>query len=175
MLVSADFAVDDRYLVAGVFNVGGAHSHTDRRPRRQFETADLDFLGGYAGKDRCRRAKSQHLVDERGDLVGVLAKQCPQLRALLDGDFDRATRYDAERAWRWVIALLHDDQPAAEHIQQEIGDCPHCLRTLAGYLAGTCSGMLLARGGKGAALKAAQHMLDEVLSSPDIINTDPTE
>jgi hypothetical protein len=31
--------------------------------------------------------------------------------------------------------------------------------------------MLLARGGREVALKAAQHMLDEVLESPDIINT----
>jgi hypothetical protein len=33
--------------------------------------------------------------------------------------------------------------------------------------------MLLAGGGKEVALKVAQHMLDEVLSSPDIINADP--
>jgi hypothetical protein len=40
--------------------------------------------------------------------------------AAINGDIDRATRYDAERIWRWVIALLRDDQgaprggPAAE-------------------------------------------------------------
>jgi hypothetical protein len=69
--------------------------------------------------------------------------------------------------------MIHHDDDAAEQIQQQIGDCPHCLRAVAGYLAGTCSGQLLARGNKEAALKAVQHMLDEVLSSPDIINTDP--
>jgi hypothetical protein len=40
---------------------------------------------------------------------------------LVNGDFDRASRYDAERGWRWVIALInHDD--AAEQAQQGIGD-----------------------------------------------------
>jgi hypothetical protein len=34
--------------------------------------------------------------------------------------------------------------------------------------------MMLARGGKEVALKVAQHMLVEVLSSADIINSNPT-
>jgi hypothetical protein len=96
--------------------------------------------------------------------------------AVTNGDIDRGTRYDAERMWRWVIAILQDiqnGQDVALQVQQQIGDCPNCLRAVAGGLAGIISGSLIARGGHDAALKVAQRMLDEVLSSPDIINTEP--
>jgi hypothetical protein len=83
-------------------------------------------------------------------------------------------RYDAERAWRWIIAELQDDEAASEQIQRQVSDCTACSLGVAGYLAGTCKGMLQARWGQEFALKMAQHMLVEVLSSPDIINTGPT-
>jgi hypothetical protein len=77
------------------------------------------------------------------------------------------TRYDAERAWRLVIAFIDDDDPTAlDQIIQQIGDCPECLGAVVRYLGGACSGILLARGGKEFALKAARQMLTEVLESP---------
>jgi hypothetical protein len=89
------------------------------------------------------------------------------------GDFDRALRYDAERAWRWVIAGLRNDDDAVKQIQQQTAGCPVCSLGVADYLAGACLGMLHRRWGPETALDVAQHMLVEVLSSPDIINTDP--
>jgi hypothetical protein len=92
--------------------------------------------------------------------------------AMLSDDFDRATRYDAERAWKLVIANINDDHDAVDQIIHQIGDCQICLGAIVRYLAGANSGQLLARGGKEFALKAAHQMLTEVLESPDLMNPD---
>jgi len=92
--------------------------------------------------------------------------------AVINGDIDRATRYDLERIWRWVIALLNDDQAAAEDVQRQIGDCPNCLRAVAGGAVGVLSGEMRARG-LDAALWTAEHLLVEILSASDIFTTDP--
>lgn len=89
------------------------------------------------------------------------------------GDFDRATRRDAERAWRFVIALTNDideDPPTAKLIEREIGDCPGCLRAFARCLGGLVSGLMIGRGGKEGALAVAGVYLDQVLNSPDLLN-----
>ena len=93
--------------------------------------------------------------------------------ALRRGNFDLATRYDAERAWRFVIALtndIDDDPPTAELIEREIGDCPVCLRAFARYLGGLVSGIMISQGGKEGALAVAGVYLDQVLDSPDLPN-----
>ena len=90
--------------------------------------------------------------------------------AALRDDFDRATRYDAERAWRFVIDLIDFDDQATEQIEAELGDCPHCLRGFAFNLGGLLSGVLVKRHGRDKARTAAQMMLDEVLNCPDLLD-----
>ena len=87
------------------------------------------------------------------------------------GDFDRALRDDAERAWRWIIAGLRQDEDAAKQIQRQIVDCTACSLGVADYLAGVAFGQLHRVHGPETALNVAQHMLVEVPASPDIINT----
>jgi hypothetical protein len=50
------------------------------------------------------------------------------------------------RALRMALALLNRDDHAKEVVEQEIGDCPDCLRADAGYLAGAYGGVLLGQG-----------------------------
>lgn len=71
--------------------------------------------------------------------------------------------------WRWVAALIEDDDETAERVQRQIGDCPRCLRAVAGGLAGFVGGILIDRAGRDVPLQVAQHYLAEVLSSPEII------
>lgn len=92
--------------------------------------------------------------------------------AFINGDRTLARRYDAERIWGWIIALLQDDEDAALQVQQQIGDCPNCLRAAAGGLAGLLSGKLLEYG-RDNAEKTAQYILVELLSSSDLLDTDP--
>ena len=84
------------------------------------------------------------------------------------GDFDRATRYDAARGWRFIIAMINDDPDAAEKIVQQMGDCPGCLRAFGWHLGGVASGMMLGPAGRENAENAAAVAgvyLDQVLNS----------
>ncbi len=83
-----------------------------------------------------------------------------------------ATRYDAERAWRFVIALINFDDQATERIEAELGDCPQCLKGFAFTLGGLLSGVLIERHGRGNADVAAQMTLNQVLNSPGLTNPD---
>jgi hypothetical protein len=84
--------------------------------------------------------------------------------AVLDGDPGWAKRYNAERAWRFVIALTAGDQSGAEQIEAELGDCPTCWTAFSRYLGGALSGMIIGRTGPEAALQVAESQLAEILA-----------
>jgi hypothetical protein len=63
--------------------------------------------------------------------------------------------------------VLPNGQDPAEEIQRQIGDCPYCLRAVAGGLAGIVSGMLIARGGHDAALKTPVSTQSGIVTGPN--------
>ncbi|WP_373121116.1 hypothetical protein [Mycobacterium marinum] len=84
---------------------------------------------------------------------------------------DRLTRCDVERGWRYVIALIEEDDPAAKKIEQEIGDCPVCSVWLARCVGGFASGLMIGRFGRENAVKLVQAQLDQVLNAPDVFDS----
>lgn len=95
--------------------------------------------------------------------------------AALNGDFDKATRYDAIRAWRFVQALIDIDNEAAHRVLMQIGTCIPCMTAFACALGGLLSGAMVGErpDGRAIAHQVAQIRLDELLDVPDLINPDP--
>ena len=90
--------------------------------------------------------------------------------AARNGNFDRETRYDTERAWRFVIALINMDDSAANDVLAQLGNCAGCLGGFGQILGALLSGVLIKRHGKENSIIVAQMMLDEVLSCPDLLD-----
>lgn len=87
------------------------------------------------------------------------------------------TRYDSERAWRFVVALLEtgddDDTSGPNEVLRELGNCPGCLAGFGQTLGGLLSGVLIGRHGRDNASAVARTKLDEVHSCPDLFNSNP--
>lgn len=84
------------------------------------------------------------------------------------------TRYDTERAWRFVVALLtmddDDDSSGPNEVLRELGNCPGCLAGFGQTLGSLLTGVLIGRHGRDNAITVAQRMLDEVRGCPDLLN-----
>ncbi len=83
---------------------------------------------------------------------------------------DRLTRCDVERGWRYVIALIEQDEPAAKRVEQEIGDCPVCSVWLTRHLGGFASGLMIGRFGRENAAKLVQAQLEAVVNAPGLFD-----
>lgn len=92
--------------------------------------------------------------------------------AAVNDDFDRASKLDAERAWRFVLALLSaedDDLHAAEEVVAQLSDCPHCLRAFAWYLGGLVSTIMRGAGQReGAGNRPVQALRSANVAGPDV-------
>ncbi|ORV91193.1 hypothetical protein AWC11_11345 [Mycobacterium interjectum] len=85
--------------------------------------------------------------------------------AASNGDFVGTLRCDAERAWRWIIARLNDDETTEQQVEHQIRDCPDCATGFARYLGGVLAGTWIDAAGKDGALKVAGLYLTETLSA----------